>query len=82
MDLDKEYDDMKFRKSHVSKFCIEYWGHIQYIWPYVSWTLVCKQPRVSLKPWLSIFAELGGILNVDRVRFDPFHPYIEHPLNV
>ena len=31
-----------------------------------------------LKPWLGVLAEFGGILYADHVRFDPYHPYIEH----
>ena len=30
-----------------------------------------------LKAWLGLFGEFSGVLCVDHVRFDPFHPYIE-----
>ena len=31
-----------------------------------------------LKAWLGLFGEFGGILCSDHMRFDLYHPYIEH----
>ena len=36
--------------------------------------------QLVLKPWPSILTKFGGILYMDHVRFDTYHPYIERLL--
>ena len=42
----------------------------------------CKQLLVSLKPWLAIHAEFGGVLYASHMRFDLCHPFIKCLLTI
>ena len=52
------------------------------LWIWIARYWPVSDLRLVLKPWASIFTELGGVLYADHVRFDPRHPYIERLLTL